>query len=80
MNFGVEPGEKEKKPWKDAEWLENLERDFEYKEKQEEVEITRETIKKILRKMPNWKVPGLDFVQGFWLKSIQEGLSKMLRK
>ena len=31
----------------------------------------------ILREMPNWKAPGPDFVQGFWLKnfeSIQERL------
>ena len=38
---------------KDAEWLKNFKRDFKYKEKQEEVEITPEKIKKILRKMPN---------------------------
>ena len=68
---------------KDAEWLENFKRYFEYKEEQEKGEITPEKIKKILRKMPKWKTPGPDFVQGFWLKifkSIQEGLAKMLRK
>ena len=49
---------------------------------QEEVEIITEKIKKILRKMPNWKAPGPDFVQGFWLKnvkSIQEGLRRNLQ-
>ena len=33
--------------------------------------------------MPNWKVPGPGFVQGFWLKnfkSIQEGLKRNLQK
>ena len=35
-------------------------RDFEYNKEQEEVEITPEDIK-ILRKMPNWKVPGPGF-------------------
>ena len=66
---------------KDAEWLKNFKRDIEYKEEQQE--ITPEQIKKILRKKPNWKAPGPDFVQGFWLKnfkSIQEGLRKNLQK
>ena len=56
----------ERKHRKDAEWLKNF-KDFEYKEEQEEVEITPEKIK-MLRKMLNWKVPGPDYVQGFWLK------------
>ena len=33
--------------------------------------------------MPNWKAPGPDFVQVFWLKnvkSIQEGLKTNLQK
>ena len=46
----------------------NFKCDFEYKDEQEEVEITPEKIKKILRKMPNWKAPGLDCAQGVWLK------------
>ena len=56
--------------------------DFECKEEQEEVEITQEKIKKVLRKMLNWKAPGLNFVQGFWLKnfkSIQERLRRNLQ-
>ena len=43
----------ERKHRKDAEWLENSQKDFEYKEEQKEVEIAPEKIKKILRKMPN---------------------------
>ena len=38
---------------KDVEWLEHLKGDFEYKEEQEDVELTPEKIMKILRKMPN---------------------------
>ena len=67
---------------KDAKRLKNLTRDFEYQEEQEKVEITQEKIK-ILRKMSNWKAPGPDCVQGFWLKiikSIQEGLRRNLQK
>ena len=60
--WGSIKGER-KEPWKDAEWLENFQRDFEYKEEQEEVEIAPEKIKKILREMPNWKGLGPHFVQ-----------------
>ena len=35
---------------------------------QENVEITKEDVTMQLRKMPNWKAPGLDGIQGFWLK------------
>ena len=65
------------------EWLKNFKRDFEYKDEQGEVEITPEKIKKILRKMPNWKAVGPDIVQGFWLenfKSNQECLRRNLQK
>ena len=60
---------------KDAKWLENFKRDFEYKEEQEEVETTPEKIK-ILKKMPNWKAPGPDFVQGFWSKGFKNDLEE----
>ena len=40
-------------------------------EKQEEVKITPEKIKKVTRKMSNWKAPGPDSVQGFWLKNFK---------
>ena len=55
--------------------------DIEYKEEQE-VEITPEKIKKILRKMPNWKAPGPDFVQSFCLKNFEciQGLGRNLQK
>ena len=35
---------------------------------QDNVEITKEEFIMQLRKMPNWKAPGLDRIQGFWLK------------
>ena len=37
--------------------------------KQEKIDITKGSLKKILGRMPNWKSPGPDLVQGFWLKS-----------
>ena len=34
---------------------------------QEKIDITTESLKKILGRMPNCKSPGPDLVQGFWL-------------
>ena len=36
---------------------------------QEKRDITTGSLKKILDRMPNWKSPGVDLVQGFWLKN-----------
>ena len=37
-------------------------------EKQGEVNIDVERVKKQCGKIPNWKMPGLDGVQGYWFK------------
>ena len=37
--------------------------------KQEKVDITTGSLKKILDRMRNWKSPSPDLVQGFWLKN-----------
>ena len=37
--------------------------------KQEKIDITTGGLKKIVGGMPNWKSPGPDLVQGFWLKN-----------
>ena len=37
--------------------------------KQDKVDITKESLKKILCRMPNWKSPGLYLVQWFWLNN-----------
>ena len=36
--------------------------------RQEKVDINKESLKKILGRMPNWKSKGSDLVQRFWLK------------
>ena len=38
--------------------------------KQEKIDITTGSLKKIRGRMPNWKLPGPVLVQGFWLKKI----------
>ena len=57
---------------KDAKWLQDLRSEVNVK-KQEKIDITTGSLKKILRRMPNWKSPGPDLVQGFWLKECLDG-------
>ena len=49
---------------RDVKWLKDLQSEVNVT-KQEKVDITKESLKKILGRMPNWKSPGLDLVQGF---------------
>ena len=53
---------------KDAKWLQDLRSEVNVK-KQEKIDIITGSLKKILGRMPNWKSPGPDLAQGFWLKS-----------
>ena len=51
--------------------------------KQERADITKESSKKILGRMPNWKSPGPDLVQGLWLKnssSLHERVRSQLKE
>ena len=56
---------------KNAKWLQDLQsvKNVNVK-KQEKIDITTGSLKKIRGRMPNWKLPGPDLVQGFWLKKI----------
>ena len=40
--------------------------------KQQNVEINEDKVKKQCRKMPNWKAPGHDGVQVFWIKRLDK--------
>ena len=51
-----------------AKWSQDLKSEVNVK-KQEKVDITMGSLKKIFGRMPNWKSPGRDLVQGFWLKN-----------
>ena len=37
--------------------------------KQEKIDITTGSLKKVLGRIPNWKSPGPELVRGFWLKN-----------
>ena len=70
----------------DVKWLADLQSEVNITE-QEKVDKTKESLKKILGRMPNWKSPGRDLVQGFWLKNfssfhgrVRSQLKRMLRQ
>ena len=60
----------EKEHNKDAEWLSELKKEFNGKYEQRRVSVTAEKVNKQTRKTPNWKSPGKDGVQGYWIKNI----------
>ena len=67
---------------KDAKWLQDLRSEVNVK-KQEKIDITTGSLKKILDRMPNWKTPGPHLIQGFWLKnfsSLHESVRLQLKK
>ena len=51
-----------------AEWLRSVGSKVSGLEKQKNILISPASIKRQLRKMPNWKAPGPDGLQGYWLK------------
>ena len=52
------------------EWLKSCRKQFENVNSMEKVEISQEMVKMQCRKMPNWKTPGKDGVEGYWLKNL----------
>ena len=44
--------------------------EIDYVEKQENIKITVESMRKGVSGMSKWKVPGSDGVQGFWFKKL----------
>lgn len=56
---------------RDPGWLNDLKGRAQV-EQQDDLTINIETLRSTLRKIPNWKAPGPDNVQGFWLKSMKK--------
>ena len=51
---------------KDAKWLQGLRSEVNFKKQEKiDIDITTRSLKKILGRMPNWKSPDPDLVQGF---------------
>ena len=61
----------EKEHNKEAKWLSDLKEEI-VKLEQQNVVINEDKVKKQCSKMPNWKAPGHDGVQGFWIKGLDE--------
>ena len=54
-----------------AEWLKEIKEEMTgLNHKQEDIEIEEGMVKEQLKKIPNWKAPGPDGVQGFWIKNL----------
>ena len=56
---------------REAAWLKDL-RANKNDEKQNDIKITIDMVTKQLNKIPNWKYPGHDGAQGYWLKNFME--------
>ena len=56
---------------KDAEWLEDFRHVMSDTQQQEKMEITVEKMQRMVQKIPNWKAPGLDMVQGYCFKNFR---------
>ena len=61
----------EKNHNQEADWLKGIEEELETKTKQIEVTITMAQLQKQMSKLSNWKAPGPDGVQGYWLKNFK---------
>lgn len=64
---------KEVKHSNEAEWLKDF-RDHGFggvKHQQQNFQLTRAKLKNVLKRIPNWKAPGPDMVQGFWFKNFK---------
>ena len=56
---------------REAEWLKDIKNELgKNKHLQERVVISVEKVTKQCSKMPNWKAPGKDGVQGYWIKNL----------
>ena len=63
---------------RDAPWVTRARNELLRLNKQKDVEISAETMKKALVKLPNWKAPVPDAVQGFWIKNLTNLHSKLV--
>ena len=54
---------------RDAEWLTDVRDELSQCSAQEDVKISEVDVRRQLKKVANWKGPGPDGVQGYWLKS-----------
>ena len=63
----------------DAEWLTKLEKKLENVEKQDDILIDSGKVRVQLSKVPNWKSPGPDGLQGYWLKNFTSCIDRIAK-
>ena len=61
---------KRKEHQKDAKWLKGVKKELEQNEDQDKIDITKDKMMRIMRQMPNWKVPGPSNTQRYWLQNL----------
>ena len=67
----------------DAEWIQFEEEDMKNIEAAKWKTISQEELTKIIKWTANWKAPGIDQIQNFWLKhltALHERLAQALKK
>ena len=53
-----------------TDWLRKVENELGELTVQDDIHIEIKKVRKQIRKMPNWKSPGPDGVQGYWIKNL----------
>ena len=67
---------------RNADWIKDVKNQERGRTKQQEINISVRKVKEQLKKVPNWKAPGPDCVQGYWLKnfkSLHERIAQQLQ-
>ena len=52
-------------------WIERVREELKKVERQDDMTLDLDKIRKAIRKLPNWKAAGPDRVQGFWIKNLK---------
>ena len=63
-----------------AEWITEVRTEFDNIQRQERIEISAETLKKVLGKLSPWKAAGPDGVQGYWVKNFTSLHERMVEQ
>ena len=58
--------------------MEDVKKELQQDKGQDKTDITKDKMRRVMRKMPNWKSPGPDNVQGYWLKSLTSLHEKLM--
>ncbi|KAL0851472.1 hypothetical protein ABMA28_007269 [Loxostege sticticalis] len=69
-NYWADLWEQRKSHNEEAKWIKEEERRWENIEEMEFLDLTKEDIETVTRKMKNWKAAGVDGVQNFWYKKL----------